>query len=160
MRWESSGCSPDLGKTLSASGERGGTAHRSDYALTPDTEGTSNQMTLSLKKIAIGLMAVVAMTFGLPASPAMAISQVSCGSRNDFLKLHIDFGAGYGFARCFANGGVTAVNIDGVYRFDTGNNKATLNYERDGRYYSTTLDKWRGSDFGGARVRVYEVRIW
>ncbi|MFL7808592.1 MAG: SDR family oxidoreductase, partial [Anaerolineae bacterium] len=46
----------------------------------------------------------------------------------------------------------------GVYRFDTGNNKATVNYERGGRYYSETLNKWWGMSFGGARVRVYEVR--
>ncbi|MFY1633287.1 beta/gamma crystallin domain-containing protein [Solwaraspora sp. WMMB335] len=114
---------------------------------------------MSIAKTAVGLMAVVALTFALPASPAMAINQVSCGDRTDFLKLRIDQGGGFGTSRCYANPGVTAVNIGGVYRFDTGNNKATVNYERNGRYYTITLNKWQGTDFG-ARVRVYELRIW
>jgi|GEM_PF-1916904 len=117
-------------------------------------------MKLSLKKFAVGLLAVAALTLGLPASPAMAINRVGCGNRTDFLTLHIDLGGGVGTAQCFANSGAMAVNISGVYRFDTGNNKATVNYERGGRYYSVTLNKWWGTDFAGARVRVYEVRIW
>ncbi|WBB98546.1 MULTISPECIES: beta/gamma crystallin domain-containing protein [unclassified Solwaraspora] len=117
-------------------------------------------MMTRFKKVAVGLTAVAALTLGLPASPAFAINQVSCADRNDFLKLHIDLGGGYRLVRCFANAGATGTNISGVYRFDSGNNKATVNYERDGRYYSTTLEKWWGTDFAGARVRVYEVRIW
>ncbi|MFY1655385.1 beta/gamma crystallin domain-containing protein [Solwaraspora sp. WMMB762] len=115
---------------------------------------------MRLTRIAVGLLAVAALTFGLPPNPAMAINQVGCGNRTDFLTLHIDLGGGVGTARCFANSGAMAVNIGGVYRFDTGNNKATVNYERGGRYYSKTLDKWWGTDFAGTRVRVYEVRIW
>ncbi|ROO58723.1 beta/gamma crystallin [Micromonospora sp. Llam0] len=116
-------------------------------------------MRLSFKKIAVGLMAVVALTFALPASPAMAINQVSCGSRTDFLKLSIDQGGGFGTPRCYANPGAVAVNLPGVVGFSTGNNKATVNYERGGRYYTITLNKWKGASFGTA-VRVYELRIW
>ena len=106
-------------------------------------------MKMRLKKTAVGLLAVVALTFGLPASPALAINQVACGNRTDFLMVHIDLNGNIGTNRCYANAGVTAVNIGGVYRVDSGNNKATVNYERDGRYHTITLEKWSGVSFGG-----------
>lgn len=116
-------------------------------------------MRTSIKRIAAGLVAVAALTFGLPPNPAMAINPVACDGRTDFLKLYSGGGT-WGDAHCFANAGVIAVNIDGVYEFHSGNNKATVNYERDGRYHTLTLEKWSGASFGGARVRAYELRIW
>ncbi len=81
----------------------------------------------------------------MPASPAFAISEVGCGNRDDFVKLDISFGNGMGTNKCFANGGVTGPNIGGVYNIYSGNNKATVNYERNGRYESTTLGTGRAS---------------
>ena len=118
-------------------------------------------MRTRLKKIAVGATAVLALTFAFPASPAFAISSVACGDRTDFLKLDIYLGSGFGTGRCFANAGAMAVNHSGVYQVTSGNNKATINYERGGRYYTSTLEKWQGINFGvNSTVRVYEVRIW
>lgn len=114
---------------------------------------------IRFKKIAVGLFAVAALTLGLPAGPAMAINSVSCGNRTDFLTLHAKF-AGHLYAgHCYANAGVTAVNVKDVHEVSSGNNKATVNFERAGRYYTVTLEKWHRYSFGGD-VRVYEVRIW
>ena len=61
---------------------------------------------------------------------------------------------------CFANAGVTIPDLMGpVYRFSYGNNRATINYKRDGRYYTHTLEKWESIGYDPA-VSVYEVRIW
>ncbi|MDG4769749.1 hypothetical protein [Solwaraspora sp. WMMD792] len=42
-------------------------------------------MRTRLTRIAVGLLAVAALTFGLPPNPAMAVNQVGCGNRTDFL---------------------------------------------------------------------------
>ncbi|MEU3628312.1 beta/gamma crystallin domain-containing protein [Amycolatopsis coloradensis] len=63
------------------------------------------------------------------------------------------------FRRTPSPSGVTGTNIGGVYNIFSGNNKATINYERNGRYESSTLGYWQGVGFSGT-VRVYEVRIW
>ncbi|WP_433118169.1 beta/gamma crystallin domain-containing protein [Micromonospora sp. CA-246542] len=115
-------------------------------------------MKTRVKKIALGAVAGLALTIALPASPALAINSVSCGTRTDFLKLDITLGT-VGMARCFASRGVTAVNIGGVHHYTSGNNKVTVNYEAGGQYHTSTVDKWYGVDFGRT-VRVYEVRIW
>ncbi|WP_224391614.1 beta/gamma crystallin domain-containing protein [Pseudonocardia sp. ICBG1293] len=100
---------------------------------------------------ALGLLVVV------PAAPAFAINQVSCTSQT--VKLDIDHGNGAGTGRCFANSGTTGVNIGGVYRASAGNNRTTINFEVNGRYYTKTLDRGLHINFAG-NVRVYEVRIW
>lgn len=117
-------------------------------------------MRTRVKKITVGAMAVLALTFAFPASPAFAIDSVACGNRTDLLKLDISFGGGLGTSRCFANAGVVAVNLGGVHQFSSGNNKVTVNYEFGGQYYTSTVDKWHGVGFGSNTVRVYEVRIW
>ncbi|WET76366.1 beta/gamma crystallin domain-containing protein [Amycolatopsis sp. QT-25] len=116
-------------------------------------------MRKSLKRLSVVGAAALGLLVAIPASPAFAIGEVACGDRDDFLKLDISFGNGMGTNRCFANGGVTGTNIGGVYNIFSGNNKATVNYERNGRYESTTLGYRQGVGFPGT-VRVYEVRIW
>ncbi|MFJ8916567.1 beta/gamma crystallin domain-containing protein [Amycolatopsis sp. NPDC102389] len=116
-------------------------------------------MRKGLKRLSVVGAAAVGLLVAVPASPAFAIGEVACGNRDDFVKLDISFGNGMGTNRCFANGGVTGTNIGGVYNIYSGNNKVTVNYERDGRYESSTLGYWQGVGFAGT-VRVYEVRIW
>ncbi|KFZ81552.1 hypothetical protein ED92_14920 [Amycolatopsis sp. MJM2582] len=111
------------------------------------------------KRLSVVGAAALGLLVAVPASPAFAIDQVACGNRDDFVKLDISFGNGMGTNRCFANGGVTGTDIGGVYNITSGNNKVTVNYERNGRYESSTLGYWQGVGFAGT-VRVYEVRIW
>ncbi|GAA4525643.1 beta/gamma crystallin domain-containing protein [Amycolatopsis samaneae] len=116
-------------------------------------------MRKTLKRITVGGAAAAALFVAVPASPAFAINSVACGNRTDLVKLDISFGNGMGTNRCFANAGVTAVNFGGVYNVSAGNNKVTVNFERNGRYETRTLGKHAGIGFQGT-VRVYEVRIW
>ncbi|MEU4645397.1 beta/gamma crystallin domain-containing protein [Micromonospora sp. NPDC023814] len=111
----------------------------------------------SLKRFAVGVLAAAALTFGLPASPAFAINTVACAGRTDFLKLEIWLGYMW-TDRCFANAGPMAVDIGGVYKVTSGNNKVTVNYQSGPGYYSRTFGPWEATNLGGARV--YEVRIW
>ncbi|WP_409490853.1 beta/gamma crystallin domain-containing protein [Amycolatopsis sp. cmx-11-12] len=115
-------------------------------------------MRKSLKRLAVVGTAALGLFVAVPAN-AFAIGEVACGNRNDFVKLDVSFGNGMGTNKCFANSGVTGTNIGGVYNIFSGNNKATINYERNGRYESSTLGYWQGVGFSGT-VRVYEVRIW
>lgn len=108
-----------------------------------------------LKKAILVAMSTLALTFVLPATSAFAINTTPCGPRTDFVRLLLDTLNSY----CFANPGAMAVNINGVVQWTSGNNKATLNYEYDGRYYTWTLEKWQFSRLL-VPVRVYEVRIW
>jgi hypothetical protein len=112
----------------------------------------------SLKRLAVGVLAASALTFGLPASPAFAINTVSCDGRTDFLRLVSWEGNLWPREHCFANAGAMAVNISGVTSAKSGNNKVTINYQCGSWYCSRTFGPWEGTDLGGARV--YEVRIW
>ncbi|WP_410646839.1 beta/gamma crystallin domain-containing protein [Amycolatopsis sp. cmx-4-54] len=116
-------------------------------------------MRKSLKRFSVVGAAALGLLVAVPASPAFAINTVACGNRDDFVKLDISFGNGMGTNRCFANDGVTGTDIGGVYNISAGDNKVTVNYERNGRYESTTLGYRRNVGFAGT-VRVYEVRIW
>jgi hypothetical protein len=117
-------------------------------------------MRMNLKKFAAGLLAAVVLTIGLPASPAYAIDQVPCGNRTDLLKLHLDLGSNMRSGWCYANAGTTKVDLFWrVSRIDSGNNIATFIYERDGRFYVSSLDRWSHVNFVGS-VWVHEVRIW
>ncbi|MET8759961.1 beta/gamma crystallin domain-containing protein [Lentzea sp. NPDC004782] len=124
--------------------------------------GDQRIMRKNVKKIGLGGAAVLGLLLAVPASPAFAIDQVACGQRDDFVKLEIALGGGLGTNRCFANAGVTAVDIDGVHTITSGNNKVTINWEYGGLYYTETLDPgFRISTNGsGETARVYEVRIW
>ncbi|ROO62724.1 beta/gamma crystallin [Micromonospora sp. Llam0] len=115
-------------------------------------------MKLNLRKVALGALAVLALTFVTPANPAYAINSVTCGNRTDFLKVHFMVSSNVGSARCYANSGSVAVNISGVYRVSAGANKVTVSYDYNRRFYSTTIDK--GGSAGFKNVRVYGLRIW
>ncbi|MEU0154096.1 beta/gamma crystallin domain-containing protein [Micromonospora fulviviridis] len=111
----------------------------------------------SLKRFAAGVLAAAALTFGLPASPAFAINTVSCAGRDDFVRLEI-WMTNLWTDRCFANAGPMAVDIGGVYRVTSGNNKVTINLRSGSSNYSITLGRWSGTNLGGATV--YGVAIW
>ena len=118
-------------------------------------------MRKTFKRVAIAGTAALSLLVAGPVGSAMAIDRVGCGDRDDFLRLNITHGDGLGTGVCFANAGVTAVDEGGVYSFSSGNNKVTVNYEWDGRYYTSTLDPWQGVGFPKeVTIRVYEVRIW
>ncbi|MEC3974238.1 beta/gamma crystallin domain-containing protein [Amycolatopsis sp. H20-H5] len=111
-----------------------------------------------LKRLTLGTTAALALVVLSPATSAFAITSPACGNRTDFLKLDVSVGGGLGYSKCFASAGVTAVNIGGVYRFSSGNNKVMVNWEDGGRYYTETLDRNWGRSLPD--VRVCEVRIW
>ncbi|MEV6908435.1 beta/gamma crystallin domain-containing protein [Amycolatopsis sp. NPDC051071] len=111
------------------------------------------------RRLAVVGASALGLLVAVPASPAFAIGEVACGNRDDFVKLDISFGNGMGTSKCFANSGVTGTNIGSVYNVFSGNNKATINWEQNGRYHTTTLGYCQGVGFSGT-VRVYEVRIW
>jgi len=112
----------------------------------------------SLKRLTIGVLAAAALTFGLPANPALAINTVWCDGRTDFVRMELRQGNIWYSEVCFANAGPMAVNLSGVHGVTSGNNKVTINYQSGSWYFSTTLERWSGTNLGGARV--YEVRIW
>jgi hypothetical protein len=116
-------------------------------------------MKMNLKKTAAGLLAVVVLTFGLPASPAYAIDRVACGNRTDFLMLEIDLGGGWNTNQCYANAGATSPDVGGVRRISSGNNRAMVSYSLDGRFYTLNFEKWEHINFIG-RAHVYHVSIW
>jgi hypothetical protein len=106
--------------------------------------------------VALGLILVVS-----PPTSAFAIGQVECGDRTDVVRLGVPSGAD----QCFADTGVRGVNVEGVETFYSGNNKAMVNYEHQGRYHAYTLEPQHS--FSLQRVegqshlfRVYEVRIF
>jgi len=116
-------------------------------------------MRSNLKKSACGVMVAVAALFAVSATPASATNSTGCDGRNDFLQFNTNPN-GLGRSLCFANAGNIAVNIGNVYSFSSGNNKVTVDYEFDGRYYYTNLEKWQTQDFGSITVRVYEIRVY
>ncbi|MFE0359292.1 beta/gamma crystallin domain-containing protein [Streptomyces nigra] len=117
-------------------------------------------MRKTIKRFTVGGVAALGLLVAVPASPAFAINQVDCGQRTDLVKLDQSLGGGLIANACFANAGVTAVNVSGVYNITSGNNKVTVNYQQGSVYRSVTLDPRQGFGLVGGTARVYEVRIW
>lgn len=113
-----------------------------------------------LKKLVGTAIAAVALAVALPATPAFAINTLACSGRTDLVKVSYSHGGGLNSDVCFANAGTMAVNIGGAFQAYTGVNKVTINFERDGRYVTTTAERQVLINFTGGNVRVYEVRIW
>jgi hypothetical protein len=91
------------------------------------------------------------------ATPAPAISTVSCGSNPQ--------GAGYTIfvatnlqTTCYANAGDVAANLPNIYDVCSGNNVLQFNYNLQGLYYTHTMPKYLCEVFNQP-FTVYEVRI-
>jgi hypothetical protein len=115
-------------------------------------------MGVRIRSVVAGIAVAAGMALAIPTGVAQATEPVSCSDGKP-VRLEIDLGGGFGTRKCFAKAGALAVSIGGVYRISAGNNKTTINYEWDGRYYTKELGPGAGVAFG-KKVRVYEVRIW
>ncbi|MFH8893560.1 beta/gamma crystallin domain-containing protein [Streptomyces sp. NPDC017949] len=73
-----------------------------------------------------GIAAVALLTTLATTLPAHAVNRTGCGSRSDFLKVHLTGGG----ELCFANAGEMKVAIYGIQYISTGNNVVRIRYRQ------------------------------
>jgi hypothetical protein len=113
------------------------------------------------KKSAVAAAAAAGLALAMPATPAAAINSVNCNwpaTIDEYARVE-----SYGLPTCFANAGAMTVDIHGVSRFHSGNNKVTFYYtvEVNGHQGSMTLEKWQDSGLTfNLTAHVTAIVIW
>ncbi|ONI82943.1 hypothetical protein ALI144C_17975 [Actinosynnema sp. ALI-1.44] len=108
-------------------------------------------MVRTVKRVALALVASIAMVGVVPAGTAFAMNEVNCANNNDFLWVSVHWASGPNVTYCFANAGT--VNMRDKWgrpgwlvRFWTGNN--TVQWHGDGRWQpSSAVGKWTTYEF-------------